>query len=61
MEGAAAPEAASLGRQGHIGAHHVHDIVPGDHQMTLELEAAVARLRQEEEEKRTPEQAGDQP
>ena len=30
-------------------------------QMTLELEAAVARLRQEEEEKRTPEQAGDQP
>ena len=26
-----------------------------------ELEAAVARLRQEEEEKRTPEQAGDQP
>ena len=30
-------------------------------QMTLELEAAVARLRQEEEEKRTPEQARDQP
>ena len=30
-------------------------------QMTLELEAAVARLRQEEEEKWTPEQAGDQP
>lgn len=30
-------------------------------QMTLELEAAVARLRQEAEEKRTPEQAGDQP
>lgn len=30
-------------------------------QMTLELEAAVARLRQEEEEKRTPEQVGDQP
>ena len=30
-------------------------------QMTLELEAAVARLRQEEEEKRTPEQAGGQP
>ena len=30
VEGAAAPEAASLGRQGHIGAHHIHDIVPGD-------------------------------
>ena len=30
VEGAAAPEAAALGRQGYIGAHHVHNVIAGD-------------------------------